>query len=166
MINIQDGLDRLFKFERDISPAYAGLVAANAVRMDTFTNVRLQNDYLGIYGVAEHHHVDRDGGVILAYAVDRNIRKTGSPLPDSFRGMKDCEYFYYGMKLNCLAYLYGRKIKKLALIDCYNGCATIPFTHNKGITEDFFQWMTNGFAEPVEVPLAIRESKKQFALFA
>ncbi len=104
----------------------------------SYTNIRVENKSLGFYGIAEHLHEDVKGLVIYHYAVDRKICRTGPPLPAPFEIFQDCEFIYYGLRLNLIAFLSGKRVKEMVIRDCYNN-KSIPVRQNTTICEMFLK---------------------------
>lgn len=137
MKNIQDTLNGIFKYPRSRSDAYEALDRKyNSIVHQPHTNVRVESAELGFYGIAHHLHEEQKGIVLVEYAVDRKIRRNGPILPEPFEMFQDCEHHYYGLKLNLLAYLAGKRLKEMFIRDCYNN-ESIPVRQNKLLVEEF-----------------------------
>jgi hypothetical protein len=144
MINIDDALKSHFTYTQNITASYRLLKESYRTLSKTpSTNVVFESKRLGLFGIAEHYHIEPDGAVIYEYAVDTEIRKEGPNLPEPLDSILNCEHHYYSLKLNCLAYLSSRTIKSLVVRDSYNN-ESIPVRYNHSITELFISQVAPG----------------------
>jgi hypothetical protein len=144
MLNdLQEELDRLFTFERNISAPYLALSESyRKLRGVQHANIKLHSLDYKVSGIAEHYHLANGGAVIYEYAVDRVIRMEGECLPAPLNMLQNCEHHYYGLKLNCLAFLSEKRIKNLMLIDSYNG-VSFGIRYNPSIVQTFLATLAN-----------------------
>jgi hypothetical protein len=164
MLNIDDGLRRLFRFERDVAPGYQRMDEEYKAQVNVpYTNVRIEDKYLGVYGICQMMYRDTKGLVMYEYAVDREVRRDGESLPGPFERVKDCEFHYYAMRLSVLAHLSGQKVDQLVIRDTYNS-ESIPVRYNRSLSEEFLKFLLGA-----AVDYAKKESKRyeaQKELFA
>lgn len=168
MTDIEYALNLYFKFERDVSPAYADMHERFVLLKNHFTNVKVENKALGFYGIAGHHELQSKGLVLVEYTVDKVIREKGEKLPGKLSFLSDCEKHYYGLKLNCIAMFSGRKIQSMTIRDCYNG-KNIPVLYKPELATIFLReaWeridKTKPETKPVET--TVLEKDEQLIFF-
>lgn len=131
MVNISGKLSEMFSFQSDIADSYRELREEYRRQIGiTGNNVRIESQDHGCYGIAQTIMDSYKGAMIYEYAVDRVVRLVGPNLQKPFEILQDCEFHYYALKLNVLAVLSGKRIDKLVIVDCYNGCKMIPVRCN------------------------------------
>jgi hypothetical protein len=163
VINLKEELDRLFTFQRNVSDAYRKLEQHyNSIQNVRFTNIKISSDQYPVTGIAQHLHEDNEGAIIYEYVVDKNMRKNGPCFEGNLALLQDCEYHYYGLKLNCLAEIYGKRIKSLVIQDCYNN-VTYPVRRNPTIAKLFLYHIVGTRSKQYILPDI---AKHQINLFA
>jgi hypothetical protein len=163
MLNdLQRELNKLFTFEWDYSPIYKEKHDSfNSIKGQAYTNIELWSEEFGLGGVANHFHEDKDGVVIIQYAMCKQIRTSGDPLPAPFQLLQNCEHHYYGLLLSCLGVLSGKPVKRVMLRDCYNG-RDIFIKYNPTFAKKFLAHVLTTDRVMASGP---RQSQPQFSLF-
>jgi hypothetical protein len=162
MLNLQEELNKLFVFERNISPIWKHLENTFTSQQGvSYANVLVRSEYYDIVGTAHHLHTDR-GLVIYEYVVYKELGRKGPKLPGELSIFQDCAFQYHGLKLNCLAEMYGGPVRSLIIRDMYNG-ESIPVMHRPAIAKLFLKYLTQ--QDPAIVPIA-KPKESQTKLFA
>ena len=83
---------------------------------------KIDNDKYNIQARMGYVNILKTKTSFWMYVADQEIWKRASEKANvPLHSMPDCEYMYYGMYLNCFAFLYGTKIARLVLIHSPTG---------------------------------------------
>lgn len=117
----------------------------------------------------------RAGQHIAVYSYDNEIRATGPGLnpkhaPRSFSKLPDCEYSYYGLMLNVIAFLNDSRPEKMCIVDSYNRQELKVVMFKPNVAIDFIKWAignTDEVSDEVVIPKSVPGFTKQYqqALF-
>jgi hypothetical protein len=81
------------------------------------------------------------------YVADREIRKRAEGKADvPLHSMPDCEYMFYGMFLNCVAFMNGTKTARLVLVHSCTG-DFIEFRYRPKMAEELLDHYLVNFTE-------------------
>lgn len=98
------------------------------------------------------------------YVADQEIWKRAEEKADvPLHSMPDCEYMFYGMFLNCVAFMNGTKTARLVLIHSRAG-DLIEFRYRPKMAETLLEHYLANFTQQQQLGLDVKEKKEQIIL--
>ncbi len=164
MTSIEEALDALFTYKRTQCQLRAKLVQESyGVKGIGHLNVVVSNENLGFTGVIPiigEFGFKNEGTTIAYYTAEENLTSEGPKLPHPFENYNDSPKVHYGLLLNCLAYMHGGRVQRLALVQMKDHAITSMMI--KPAIAEYFLSNLSQIKKKKEVVILKGKAKKKY----